>query len=866
MFVCHSFFRLRSVLLCLLFVLSNYSVAGQSAALNTFEGVYQSPLSASYSYLIDQELSLQLRDIQKLPEDKWTQGASEQRSFGFTNAQLWFKTRVKNGADKANNFILEIDYAQLDHVVFNARKQDGTELGLATGDRKHFAHRQVDDPGILFRFSLEPNEEIEIYTSVKTKGSMTVPMLIWEETHYFEQASKEQKVHFFYYGVLTIIAIINLAVFLRLGERLYLYYALAIASYLLFFASSRGYIHQHFLNDLPELNGRLFLASMPLLSIFSLLFAKLFLRMKSISPRFDKLLQAMIALELIHLCIILFADYSIAVRISVVGALLLFSVLAFAGPIAWYKGLRSGIYFTVAWIPLTVGFAITSGRTTGALPNTFWTEYAMQIGSGLEALILTLALADRLYREREKKISAQSKSLHIEQQRNYTQSLLTQTMSRDRVTNLLNRNHFENLLREQMDAAPNRRMMISMVHLTRISDITRTLGLASSETVLAQMAVFLNEKCRDMFGVISVEHMQGVGPDAAFQIANETFGVLIDLDKFEKNRQPFDDLLVELASPIEFDGLTFELAPLYGCSLYPNHGSEPAQLIRNGLIAMDRSERGSMGIYSEKYDIYSSSRLTLMTDLRKALNDDALSLVFQPKFEISSGKVIGLEALVRWIHLENGFVPPDQFIPLAEETGVINELSLWVFQEAIRALVMLRAQGYDGSMSINISARDLKFKYFGAQLLKTLKTENVSPELVYLELTETAAMDDPAFSIATLDKLAAHGFKISIDDFGAGYSSLSYLKGLPASEIKLDRSLIEDIKNDENSKVIIQTVIAMAEGLGCDLIAEGIEDAQTLKVLEKLSCNRYQGYYGCKPLPLDRLQRWLEQAGAISSS
>jgi len=834
--------------------------AGRAENLLLADTVY--PLSASFSYIKDQDHALSYGEISATPQDHWTIVNQGQGSFGFTDARYWLRTSVTNSTSISRNLLLEIDYVMLDDVLFKAQKADGTELELHTGDTHPFSSKHIDDPSILFRFSLDANETLVVYSRVKTEGSLLVPLLIWEEKHFFENAAVEQKVHFFYYGVLSMIFIMNLAVFATLRERLYLYYAIAIFGYLMFFATGRGYTAQLFLGDMPDLNSRLFLISMPLLSLFSLLFARLFLRIQRDSVILDYAMRAMIAFEMVNLIIASFADYNFAVRVSAIGAVLLFVLLLIAGPFSWYRRRRAGIYFTLAWTPLAIGLGATSGRSSGLISNSFWSEYAMQIGSGLEALILTLALADRLYREREKKILAQEDHLKVEKQRNATQSLLAQTMSRDRVSKLLNRNRFEWFLKENIELTPNKRFLVSAVHFTRIDEITRTLGLASSERVLSQVAASFNQRVLGTDGVMSITHDNGT-KDAAFQVAAETLGVLIDLDVFIKNRAAYDQILIDLALPIQFDGLSLELAPIFGSALYPSHGKDSGQLIRNALIAMDQSDHGNMGLYNKSLDIYSEDRLTLMTDLRGAINSDGLNLVYQPKFAIDSKEVVGLEVLVRWQHPTRGFVPPDQFIPLAEDTGLIHDLTLWVFTHATKRLAEFRQLGYSGGVSINISARDLQIKGFGEQLLTRLEGSQITPQMVYLEVTETAAMHDPEHSIATLNTLSGMGFKISIDDFGAGYSSLSYLKRLPATELKLDRSLIVDVTNDESTVVIVRTTIAMAQGLGYELVAEGVEDQETLDVLASLSCNRYQGYFGCRPLSGDQFLEWFKERPVV---
>ena len=263
------------------------------------------------------------------------------------------------------------------------------------------------------------------------------------------------------------------------------------------------------------------------------------------------------------------------------------------------------------------------------------------------------------------------------------------------------------------------------------------------------------------------------------------------------------------------------------------------------------------GIYSPKYDIYNESRLTLMADLRNALQQNQLVLYYQPKQDIASAQIVGVEALVRWHHAERGWVSPADFIPLAEETGVITQLTRWVIGQATQDLADLRQTNPALTVAINLSARDLETADLKDVLELARQQHRLQANTITLEITETAAMRDPISSLKALNVLADLGYQISIDDFGSGYSSLSYLKQLPAVELKLDRSLIHDICTSENADVIVATAIQMARSLGYRVVGEGIENAETASRLKAEGCNLLQGFWLCRPKPLSELKQWL---------
>jgi EAL domain-containing protein (putative c-di-GMP-specific phosphodiesterase class I)/GGDEF domain-containing protein len=431
-------------------------------------------------------------------------------------------------------------------------------------------------------------------------------------------------------------------------------------------------------------------------------------------------------------------------------------------------------------------------------------------------------------------------------------------MMRDPITNLANRNRFELLANNMFSEHQDERFVICVARVTRINEITRTLGLSSVEHILRTIAERMNLAISKMPGVVTAQSSQG-STDSTFQLTGDTFGILIKQSLFEKNLDQYHAFIQKLSLPIEVDLLSIELEPLVGCALYPEHGLEAAKLIRNALVAMESSHHaaGQIGYYDNALDIYNESRLTLISDLRDALKNDEPILHYQPKLDLKDDTVVGLEALIRWQHPQRGFVSPADFVPLAEQTGVIRQLTLWVIERAAKDLLWLRSLGYSGNMSINISAKDLLSECLTDQIEGILKKYQVDPSKIFLELTETAAMDEPEAGLIALNQLTSLGLKISIDDFGAGYSSLSYLKQLPASEIKLDRSLIMDITNSESSRLIVKASIDMAHGLGYNVVAEGVEDAETYQLLKELECDKLQGFWFCKPKSLQDIGEWL---------
>lgn len=297
-----------------------------------------------------------------------------------------------------------------------------------------------------------------------------------------------------------------------------------------------------------------------------------------------------------------------------------------------------------------------------------------------------------------------------------------------------------------------------------------------------------------------------------------------------------------------------------GASVYPEHGSTDQELMINANSAMHESknkEGNSFTIYKEEISVKYLELVTIENNLRKAILQNELVLFYQPKVRLEDGKIIGVEALIRWEHPEQGMIPPFKFIPVAENTGVIRDITRWVIKEAFEQISRWYSEGFAVTVSINISAEDLKQKDFVKQVSGYLDEANINPDLVEFEITESVFLENIAEALRAVKELRELGIKISLDDFGTGYSSLSYLRDLPIDSIKLDKSFLRDLTDVKNLS-IIESIIDLSHRLGLEVIAEGIETLQDAENLRKVKCGKGQGYYYYKPMPVEKLDNTLQ--------
>ncbi len=320
--------------------------------------------------------------------------------------------------------------------------------------------------------------------------------------------------------------------------------------------------------------------------------------------------------------------------------------------------------------------------------------------------------------------------------------------------------------------------------------------------------------------------------------------------------------------PLAFDDQTIDLSAGMGVACWPADADNADLLLSRSEIAMYTAKRKLSGalLYDAAFDSASGQMLSLLTEMRRAVEHNELRLFLQPKVSLPGGEVLAAEALVRWQHPQRGLVPPMEFIPFAEQTGFVRQLTLWMFEAATRLIAGLPEPLAGLRISINLSTRDLLDPELSTRLGTLLQRHGVRPERFCLEITESAIMDDPQRAETMLNRLSEQGFKLSIDDFGTGYSSLAYLKRLPVDELKIDKSFVMGMEKDEDDAKIVRSTIDLAHNLGLSVVAEGVESAAIMERLGQLQCDEAQGYHISRPLPAEAFLTWCTQQTAATAT
>ncbi|WP_367848001.1 EAL domain-containing protein [Rhodoferax sp. WC2427] len=420
----------------------------------------------------------------------------------------------------------------------------------------------------------------------------------------------------------------------------------------------------------------------------------------------------------------------------------------------------------------------------------------------------------------------------------------------DRLTRLPNRVRFRDAVKEAIasnQAVGSRvQMPLSVItlNLDRFKHVNDILGYALGDRLLVAVAERLLARMDE--GALVA------------RLGGDEFSVLLPHADAETAIQVAQRIATAFEAPLSFDDQTVDLSASLGIVCWPQHAADVDTLLGRAEVAMYVAKRKTtvLQLYDPALDSTSKQTLSLLSELRHAVEHNELRLFLQPKIELSTGNVIAAEALVRWQHPVRGLVPPDSFIPFAEQTGFVRQLTLWMFDEAARQWAALQLADQPLRISVNLSTRDLLDPDFPARLDVLLAKHSVAPEGFCLEITESAIMDDPLRAEGTLKRLSERGFRLSIDDFGTGYSSLAYLKRLPVDELKIDKSFVMGMERDPDDAKIVRSTIDLAHNMGLSVVAEGVENIEIWHLLREQHCDEAQGYYMSKPLPVDAFKTW----------
>lgn len=791
---------------------------------------------------------------------QFTQADQDVINLGHTDSSIWahFRVRVEDQADTPQTWILQSAFPLLHRfdifVVESGAVQASYEIGYAIPImQRMLPHRFFAQP-----LQFEPGKQYDIYiNTMRTGGNVQLPLSLSQPLEFVYNELIHNHIFGIFFGIFLAMMAYNLFLFFSVGNRAYFYYIAYIGFSFLTFQTLTGFGFLLLWNNTPAINEYVTQISACMAAVSGLMFAKHFIKTELFGRHINFTIHIMVALGVGLAFLRLFTDYFLSSQVSayISVASVIMPILIFR---CWLQGSRPAGFFLLAWTLLVIGIVMYTLVLLGVLPSNALTNNSVLAGSAAEMVLLSLGLADRINFERKAKYSALQEQHKAIVRLKEAEDRLMHRALHSRTTGLPNRTLLRSTLDNLLLGEKLQGFTLVLININNFHEFNKTLGHSNGDAILYILTERLSNLGKCVNNVVPIEDTDSRAHYIA-SVEGVSFALMIQDTDVEVIHGVVLQLLQDMEKPFEYQGLTLDVDACAGIAYHPDHGASSETLLRNAHIALEAASSANekYAVYSQDIDPYNQRRISLLGELRNAIEKESLQLYFQPQIALDTMEVSGAEVLIRWIHPEYGFIAPDEFIPLAERTGVIQPLTYWICRKAFEFKHCLTNQGHDINLSINISARNLQDPHFKDQVCKIAKEQDITLDKIIMELTETAVMLNPDEALRVLSELSSAGIRLSIDDFGTGYSSLSYLKKLPVNEIKIDRSFVMEMAKNNDDQVIVHTTLTMGHNLSLEVVAEGIEDEATLRKLREMGCDLAQGYHIARPMPADEFFTWL---------
>ncbi|RMF20141.1 MAG: EAL domain-containing protein [Gammaproteobacteria bacterium] len=835
-------------LICALLILS---VPGGAAA----------AVSARILWLEDSSGNQSLAQIQSAAPELWQSApASNTLNPGYNTSAFWLRVQAENIAGTPDHYVLEIAFPALDYVdVFLVDPLSGRRIRhWKTGDRLPYSTRPVDFETFAFNVDrLTHGRWPEAWIRIQSTGGVQIPVRLYTPNDFVRHVTKSTMTNSFYYGTMLLMVLLNALMFWQIrSEKAFFYYALTCLGMVTLVGSLRGSVFRYLVPEWPEVAHELLLGS-----IFTVLgalsaFTICFLRLTRHAPRLSGFFRMTAGTAFFFLLSTPFTPYQTQNLIAVLLAVLILVPMALTGPWCWFRGVPRARLYTLATGILVVGGLITSLANLALLPANGWTQNALQAGSVFDALMLTVALAIRMGDEHRDRERQAAHALASQAAREAAERELQRSALMDPVTGLPNRQ----VLMRRLEHESNRSLPggLLVFSLPKLTEASGTLGTALTEQAIQQALQIL---CDALARIPGIQTLHLPNENKGWPLAS------LDSARFAALLQPgrsltrahhkiFEHLF---DTPLEIGSQRLPQVLHVGAVYTEFLKGDPDQWLARATWACEQLSPAYSGVrvYDDKGQALHERRSRIVGALEDAIHGHQLALWYQPQLNLQSQRIEGVEALLRWIHPEIGFIPPDEIVQVAIQSGQIRALTRWVLNKGLSDLKTLRQHRPDLRLSINVSARNLEERDFAGHVLETLRHHHLDASALCLELTETEIFIDPELAQNNLDTLHKAGVSLSLDDFGTGYSNLAQLNALKLSELKVDRSLIPDGRLPKQVEILSQTVM-MGKAMDCRVVGEGVEDAAQLACLRRTGCDTAQGYYVKRPATVEELSQWLE--------
>ena len=689
-----------------------------------------------------------------------------------------------------------------------------------------------------FEFDIEGNGETEIFVRIATEGIAKTGVHFFKSDEFTQLVKDSHLIWGVLVGIMLVIALYNLILFFVIRDNLYLIYIGYILSILMMSGVVIGFGHYIWPESFVAFFQKQIIPLNYCATVFTLLFALYFLKYNIDNDKYFKFslgyTAVMTGAGIVSLFIPEYAAAPVffALMIGLYGLCITLIIRKAVTDFYWAK------FYIISWLPLLIGAAIQPLELTGQIESTFARHYAFSFGVAFEITLMAMALAERMRVHRELALYNATHDLNS--------SLPNQSLLTNRLQQLLNEHHSG---------------YVCLLKIRRFQTLSAYISSEESNRIANHVQHRVNHHLEKVPGFLVIEKRRGQTTKVA-QLTEDTFAVIADT-KIGKSSllANLNTLMDTVYTTLNVSGFSVNLTSLTGIAIYSRRDAHAGSVIKRAFQAVEQAllSQANVRFYRERDSINQSQQLALASDLQNAIRNGELELFHQPQIDLATRKIVGSEVLIRWPHHKRGMVLPEEFIPLAEDMGMINELTLWVLKTACRDLQQLISDGQEAHrVSINVSGKDVCSPHFLASVSEVLQRTSIPPQLLTFELTESVMVDNFQDVNRTMQSLFNLGIHFSIDDYGTGYSSLAYISQMAFTALKIDKSFVQNMDSDAKNFTIVKTTLDMAKALNLRVVAEGIECPRIEQLLMDCNCCFGQGFYYSPPLPFQEYRQWLQ--------
>ena len=823
------------ILLLIAFILFN--VTSRLTSIDDNKDTNQG-FSIASSYFIDKSNQLNSTKVNS-QKDLFSVSEINKIPFELADQTYWIKIQVANTSNTPLTLVLYADNSMLDVFdIYQPNNNFGLEQPLIHTDliTSNNNSNRILKVYPHLTFNLMTNQTKEFLLKMQTQGPPNIPLMVLSEDDFSQRMLYAQIFYGAFIGLVLLMAMYNLVLFFAIKDKVYLVYLGYLLSAFFVLSSLTGFGFFIFSPQTQEFFNQYLLFIDYYLVMFLMVFTLLFLRYDQQNNRTYKL--GLLLTVLLGIC----SFYSLTLD-TIAQTKLFFSIQPVFYFFALYMLLRRlhqdfswAKYYLLSWVPLLIGAAIQPLVLLNYLEYSFITRNAFLFAILIELTLMAFALAERMKRNEKDRLN--DITYHIS-------SGLPRKSNIESFINRLIKQKYHNF----------KVLVIKPEHIEKVA-------LYIDDSILTELYQTLFTKLSSLFQYNDKVFALTDKGEKLCLINNNALMAIIDK---KQNQQSIEELIDAIQRTVSdnyhIKAIKLPLSAVVGISTFSNETKKSHQLINQALLAANRAENihQKWSYFEDNSRNENAYLLQLTSDLQSALENNQLEVFHQPQIDLRTLRVCSSECLIRWHHPSQGFIPPTVFIPIAEDMGLINQLTLWVVKTALQQQFILSNDcGFNHMISINISGKDIASQHFFPHVMDIIEASTIPADKLIFELTESASFTYNEQSLSLIEKLVELGITISIDDFGTGYSSMAQISNLPFQELKVDRQFVENVNDDHKRKIIAEATVKMAKGLGLEVVAEGINSQADEDTLRDFGCDIGQGYFYAKPMAIDDYISWLE--------